>query len=240
MSTPKDEIAITRESIMDGSMRRWLTTADPTLKVATDEEHTAAIAAMLKARPDAPGDVWVFAYGSLIWNPTIHTLERRCADLRGYHRRFCLWTHLGRGTPDCPGLMLALEGGGSCRGIAYRIAEAEAEHELMLLWRREMVTGAYRARWVKAVTPEGPVAAIAFTMNAKHHRYAGRLPEAEVSAVIARAEGALGACSKYLFSTVEHLRELGIRDHGMERLARRVEALRRPSSDLDAAPCPET
>lgn len=239
MSTAKGKIQLTRESIMDGSMRRWLATADPSVKLATDEEHAVAIAEMLKARPDASGDVWVFAYGSLIWNPTIHSLERHCADLRGYHRRFCLWTHLGRGTPDCPGLMLALERGGSCRGVVYRIAEAQAEHELMILWRREMVTGAYRPRWIKAVTPEGPVAAIAFTMNAKHQRYAGRLPEAQVAAVIARAEGALGPCHKYLFSTVEHLRELGIRDHGMERLARQVEALRRPASDLDAPPCPE-
>jgi cation transport protein ChaC len=89
------------------------------------------------------------------------------------------------------------------------------------------------------VTLEGPVAAIAFTMNAKHPRYAGRLPEAQVAAVIARAEGALGSCSKYLLSTVEHLRELGIRDHGMERLARQVEMLRQPRSDLDGPPCPE-
>ena len=239
MTTRKRQIELTRESIMDGSVRRWLTAADPSLKVATDEEHAASISAMLKARPDAPGDVWIFAYGSLIWNPTIHTLERRRAELRGYHRRFCLWTHLGRGTPDCPGLMLAIERGGSCRGIAYRIAKAQAEAELMLLWRREMVTGAYQARWVKTVTPEGPVAAIAFTMNAKHERYAGRLPDAQVAAIIARAEGPLGSCSKYLFSTVEHLHKLGIRDRGMERLAREVEVLRPPPSDLDGPPCPE-
>jgi cation transport protein ChaC len=240
VTTHKGKIELTRESILDGSVRRWFANADPTMKVKTDEEHAGSIAAMLKTRPDARGDVWVFAYGSLIWNPTFHWVERQCADLRGYHRRFCLWTHLGRGTPDCPGLMLALERGGSCRGVAYRIAEAELEHELMLLWRREMVTDAYRARWVKAVTPEGPVAAIAFVMNAKHHRYAGRLPEAEVAAVIARAEGALGPCHKYLFSTVDHLRQLGIRDHGMERLTRQVEALRRLPTDLDGPPCPET
>jgi len=236
MSSRKREIELTRESIMDGSVRSWLTRADPSLKIATDEEHRASIAAMLEARPDAPGDVWVFAYGSLIWNPTIHTVERRRAELRGYHRRFCLWTHLGRGTPDYPGLMLALERGGCCRGVVYRIAEAETEHELLLLWRREMLSGAYRARWVKTVTPEGPVSAITFTMNAKHHRYAGRLPEHQVAAVIARAEGVLGPCSKYLFSTVEHLRKLGIRDHGMERLAREVEGLRRLPGDRDGRP----
>lgn len=239
MSTHKGKIELTRESIMDGSVRRWFAQADPTMQVKTDEEHADSIAAMLKARPGPAGDVWVFAYGSLIWNPTFHWAERQCADLRGYHRRFCLWTHLGRGTPDCPGLMLALEPGGSCRGVVYRIADSQRDHELMLLWRREMVTDAYRARWVKAVTPAGPVAAIAFTMNAKHHRYAGRLPDADVAAVIARAEGALGPCHSYLFSTVEHLQELGIRDRGMERLAKQVKALRQPPRDLDGPPCPD-
>lgn len=236
MSAPKREIELTRESIADGSMRRWLTSADPTLKVWSDQEHAASIAKMLAERPDAAGDVWVFAYGSLIWNPTIHSLERCRGEVRGYHRRFCLWTHLGRGTVDCPGLMLALERGGSCRGVVYRIAEALAPDELLILWKREMVTGAYQPRWVKAATPNGPVAAIAFTMNARHERYAGRLPEAHVASVIARAEGALGPCCHYLFSTVQHLRELGIRDHQLERIARQVEVLQQADKGPPSAP----
>jgi glutathione-specific gamma-glutamylcyclotransferase len=225
MSTSKRQIELTRESISDGTMRRWLASADPSLKISTDEEHAASIAKMLAERPDGAGDVWIFAYGSLIWNPTIHSVERCKAEVRGYHRRFSLWTHLGRGTVDCPGLMLALERGGTCRGVAYRIVEAQAAQELMILWQREMVTGAYQPRWVKGATPQGPIAAIAFTLNTRHDRYAGRLSDDHVAAVIARAKGALGPCCHYLFSTVQHLRELGIRDHHLERLAHQVQEL---------------
>jgi len=221
----RHEIKLTRESLADGSLRNWLAASNPELKVWSDEQMQASIADMLANRPDGAGDVWIFAYGSLIWNPIIRTVEHRIADVRGFHRRFCLWTHLGRGTAECPGLMLALERGGSCRGLVYRIAEAEMPEELMLLWRREMVTGAYCPRWVKAATPVGPVYAIAFAINAAHHRYAGRLPDAQIAATIARAEGPLGRCCHYLFSTVEHLHQLGIRDRHLEHLARQVEGL---------------
>jgi len=225
MSDGEGEIKLTRESLADGSLHRWLAATNPDLKIWSDEELQASIDATLAKRPAGNGDVWVFAYGSLIWNPSIHTVERRTADVRGFHRRFCLWTHLGRGTLECPGLMLALERGGSCRGVVYRIAEAQVQEELTLLWRREMVTGAYRPRWVNTATPEGPARAIAFTMNGQHHRYAGRLPESQVAAVLARAEGPLGRCCSYLFSTVQHLHDLGIRDRHLERLAGLVEAL---------------
>jgi len=219
---------LTRESIIDGSMQQWVVHSDPTIKLRTEDEHRRSIAEILAARPDAGGDVWVFAYGSLIWNPTIDSVERRPAELRGYHRRFCLWTHLGRGTIDCPGLMLALERGGSCHGIVYRIAAEVADQELMILWRREMLTGAYRPRWVKTRSANNEsIHAIAFTMNTAHERYAGRLSEAEVAAVIARATGVLGPCCSYLFSTVDHLRQMGLRDRHLECLAREVEALHR-------------
>jgi len=226
MTEPKREIELTRENILNGTMRRWIATADPSLKIRTEEEHKASIAATLAKRPDGAGDVWLFAYGSLIWNPTIHTVERRRAEVWGHHRRFCLWTHLGRGTADSPGLTLGLERGGSCSGVVYRIAAAESEHELLLLWHREMLTGAYEPRWIKASTPEGAVRAVTFAMNTAHPRYAGKLPDERVAAVIARAEGALGPCCHYLFSTVQHLQDLGIRDRHLERIAHRVEELR--------------
>lgn len=220
------EIQLTRESIADGTIRRWIAKSLPNLALWSDGQHRASIAATLAERADPGGDVWVFAYGSLIWNPTIHAVERRSAELRGYHRRFCLWTSLGRGTAERPGLTLGLDRGGSCRGVAYRIAAAEAEQELLILWQREMVTGAYRPRWVKLGTPEGQIAAVTFAINREHARYAGRLPEAQVAAVIARAAGALGPCCNYLFSTVEHLREIGLADRRLERLAAQVRALR--------------
>ena len=226
MSLPKDKIELTRESLCDGSLHRWIATADPKMRLRSDTEHLNSIRQMLAARQDGGGDVWIFAYGSLIWNPTIETEERRRAEVKGFHRRFCLWTHLGRGTADCPGLTLALEPGGSCCGVAYRIAEAKAEHELLILWRREMLTGAYQPRWVKAVTKSGPVCAVTFVVNASHERYAGRLAEARVAEAIAHAHGALGHCYSYLFSTVRHLRELGIRDRYLEAIAGRVDELR--------------
>ena len=226
----KPTVALTRESILDGSMHRWIALADPTIKLMGEEEHRASIARILATHP-APGiGVWVFAYGSLIWNPTIETVERKAASLRGYHRRFCLWTHLGRGSQEAPGLMLALERGGSCSGIAYRLAPEHVERELTILWRREMLSNAYHPRWLRLQGSQGPFPAIAFVMNTTHHRYAGRLSEAEVAAVIARAEGVLGPCCNYLFSTVQHLNEAGLRDRRLERIANEVRRLRQAAA----------
>jgi cation transport protein ChaC len=225
---------LTREAILSGAIRRRIAAADPSLRLRTDEENRASIAAMLAARPDGGGDVWLFAYGSLIWNPTVHFLERRVATVRGWHRRFCLWTHMGRGTEACPGLTLALERGGMCRGVAFRIAAAEAEAELEVVWRREMVTGAYRARWVRMITAEGTGWAIAFVINRGHERYAGLLPESRVAETIAAARGPLGACATYLFNTVAHLEALGVHDRRLARL--RQDVLRLQQKAVGTAP----
>jgi cation transport protein ChaC len=220
--TPLPSFELTREAILDGAIRRRVAAADPSLRLVSDEENRASIAAMLAARPDGGGDLWLFAYGSLIWNPTIHFVERRVATVRGWHRRFCLWTRLGRGTEACPGLTLALERGGLCRGVAFRIAADAAETELEVVWRREMLTGAYRARWVRMTTAEGPGWAIAFVINRGHEHYAGLLPESRVVETIAAARGPLGACATYLFNTVAHLEALGVHDHRLVRLRRDV------------------
>ena len=97
---------LTREQVQSGVMRDMLRAADPSIHVWTDDEHRASVAATLASRPDGGGDVWLFAYGSLIWNPMIHFSEKRIATVHGYHRRFCLWTHLGRGSVETPGLIL--------------------------------------------------------------------------------------------------------------------------------------
>ena len=153
----------------------------------------------------------------------IHFYEKRNATIHGYHRRFCLWTHLGRGSVEAPGLILGLDRGGACRGLAYRIAAAQAQAELELLWRREMVTGSYCPRWVRMVARAGGRGwAIAFIINRRHPRYAGLVPEARIVASIARARGALGPCAAYLFDTADHLRDLGIRDERLLRLRDRV------------------
>jgi cation transport protein ChaC len=210
---------LTREQVQSGVMRDMLRAADPSIHVWTDDEHRASVKATLNARPDAGGDVWLFAYGSLIWNPMIHFTDKRIATVHGYHRRFCLWTHLGRGSVETPGLILGLDHGGACRGLAYRISQAEAEAELLLLWQREMITGAYCPRWVPIVTKEGGRGwAIAFLINRSHARYAGVVSEDRMVAAISCAKGPLGPCAAYLFDTASHLDALGIRDARLLRL----------------------
>lgn len=214
-------MAITRETLIDGSFQAMIARVDPTLPLLSDTERCASIAALYGARVGV-ADCWVFGYGSLIWNPTFRFVERRVAVLRGWHRSFCLWTPLGRGTPDRPGLMLGLDRGGSCHGVAFRIAAAEAPLELDLLWRREMLSGSYCPRLVKAATAQGQIETLAFTINRGHARYAGKLPEEAVAGVVATARGVLGPCVEYLVNTVDHLRALGIRDRALERLRTRI------------------
>lgn len=217
MSRPLPPFELTREAILGDSIRALVQAAEPELKLLTPEEHRASIAEVLARRRDS-GDVWLFAYGSLIWNPLIHFVEKRVGTVRGHHRCFCLWSRTGRGTAAKPGLTLGLERGGSCRGVVYRIEEAQAQHELEVVWRREMLTGAYRPRWLRVDSEGKPLHAIAFTINRGHSRYAGRLPEERIIACIAEAHGPLGRCATYLFNTVAHLEELGIGDQRLRRL----------------------
>ena len=224
MSRSNPPLQLTREAILGDGIRALLKQMDPELTLLSPEEHRASLARLFEERPE-PGDVWLFAYGSLMWNPLIHFVEKRVGVVRGYHRYFCLWSRTGRGTVAKPGLTLALERGGCCRGVVYRIAQAQAAEELEVIWRREMLTGAYAPRWLKVETAAGPLNAIGFLVNRAHTRYAGRLPEEKIIAAIAEAHGPLGACATYLFNTVAHLEELGIRDRQLTRLRDRVAAL---------------
>jgi len=216
-------IIVSREALRDGSLltaaRRLM---PPGTKLLSDTEIEADLDATL-ARHPAGEDVWLFGYGSLMWNPAIEFAEQCGGILHGWHRRFCLWLHGGRGSPDNPGLMLALERGGRCAGMLFRIPAADARDELLLAWRRELFTGAYHSRWVTARTDDGPVRAVTFVANRTHLRYAGRLEEASVAASLASAAGSLGSCAAYLSSTLEALHAIGLRDRGLERLQRMVD-----------------
>ncbi len=224
--TPDDVIPLTRENLRSGRIREWVAKYDGTFTPLTDDALRASIASMFPpdGRPD--GSVWLFGYGSLIWNPAIDYAEKRPATVHGLHRRFCLQTFLGRGSRERPGLVLGLDRGGSCRGVVFRIAPEHVDSELDIVWRREMITHSYRPRWMTAVTPQGPVRAIGFVINSQHERYTGLLPEETVAETIAHASGFLGPCCDYLFNTVEHLDDLGMPDAGLARLARRVRAIR--------------
>jgi cation transport protein ChaC len=160
-----------------------------------------------------------------MWNPAIEFAERRAGEVRGWHRRFCLWLHGGRGTPEHPGLMLALDRGGSCAGMLFRIPAAAARDELLLAWRRELFTDVYKSRWVTARTKDGTVQAVTFVANRAHLRYAGRLEEPAVAARLATAAGALGSCSEYLTATLHALQSMGLRDRSLERLQRLASSL---------------
>jgi cation transport protein ChaC len=217
---------LTRESILDGSHHARMRSAyGPNDRLMTDAERAAHIAGIL-ARAPRPRSVWVFGYGSLMWNPAFHFAEERTARIHGFHRQFCLWARAGRGSPERPGLMLSLESGGSCSGVAYRIARDAVKTELDILWRREMRSMSYRPLWVTAHTKKGAVPAIVFAVNRSHERYVPGLDAKAVVRYLANGSGLTGTCCEYLFDTVDHLRRLGIRDERMENLAWDVRALR--------------
>lgn len=219
-----DTHVISREFLQTGGIAALIANAAPTQRVLTDAERTASLVATLAVRP--PGEAWLFGYGSLIWNPTIHSLERRVARISGWHRAFCLSVRVGRGSLDNPGLVLGLDAGGECTGVAYRIADELLYEELELLWRREMVSGSYVPRWVEVHDEDGRHfgSALAFTIDRSCEQYAGHLSEQEVVQRLATATGALGSAADYLFRTCAGLRACGLADADMEHLAAQVVA----------------
>jgi cation transport protein ChaC len=191
----------------------------PGLRPATEADFAATVGEMLATRP--PGPFWLFGYGSLIWRPETAFVESRQAVVRGWHRRFCLgWDYRFRGSRDAPGLMMALDRGGQCRGMLYRLPEDSLTAELDRLVRREvsMVPSAFPWRWVEAISTEGPMKALTFAMNRRSGRYIAHLSENELAEVLATAVGHRGTMAEYLFSTVQKLEELGIHDRNLWRL----------------------
>lgn len=226
----REGFVITRERLRNGAhLAAIRARATPDFPVRTDEEIDASLDEALASW--APGqDAWVFGYGSLMWNPAFQFAERRMGTIRGWHRRFCLTLTRGRGSPDCPGLMLALDRGGVCRGVAFRIEAAAVRDELLLVWRREMLSGAYLARWVDVATEEGPVRAVTFVVNARHKRYAGKLSEAATADCILNAGGELGTCLDYFERTVRILKTLQVDDRALDRIDREIERRRESSA----------
>ncbi|MGQ9369919.1 gamma-glutamylcyclotransferase [Azospirillum sp. ST 5-10] len=162
----------------------------------------------------APGrDLWVFGYGSLMWNPGFPYEEQKLAVLRGYHRRFCLASHRYRGTPERPGLVLGLDRGGCCRGMAFRVAAERVPAVLDYLWDREMFTRAYQPKLLPVrLGCGGTATACTFVVDRGHQQYRGGLAVETAAAIIAGSAGERGANIDYLANTVEHLERLGIHD----------------------------
>jgi cation transport protein ChaC len=171
----------------------------------------------------AAEDLWVFGYGSLMWRPGFPYRERRHALLRGYHRALCVLSHVHRGTPEQPGLVLGLDRGGSCHGVAFRVGAEDAQETIAYLRAREQVTGVYLERRVPVqLAGDGTVDALVYVVDRGHAQYAGRMPEPELLRLVQQGRGISGANPEYVRSTHEHLTEMGVID---PLLARIVQAL---------------
>ena len=170
-------------------------------------------------------ELWVFGYGSLIWRPGFPFLESRKASLIGAHRALCVYSWVHRGTPDHPGLVLGLDRGGMCRGLAFRVAASEREGVVAYLREREQVTSVYLERLREIRFPEGGGArALTYVVDRRHGQYAGKLDADTQLRIVADASGRSGANRDYVINTAEHLAELGMPDHHLARLAERLRA----------------
>jgi glutathione-specific gamma-glutamylcyclotransferase len=179
-------------------------------------------------------DFWVFGYGSLMWRPGFDFIERTQAFVHGYHRSLCVFSHVHRGTPESPGLVLGLDYGGSCHGVAFKIAAAARAETLAYLRARELVTSVYVERMVGLRLPcGGTTRALTFVVDRAHEQYAGRLPIEEMARLVARGVGASGANPDYVRNTYEHLRQLEVHDSALAEIVRRLKA------STDAEPPPE-
>lgn len=234
MQSEKRQMRLTRELV--GRVAPFTGLKRPLAKgfrVASDADYEAIVSKTLE-QEGCPKEVWIFAYGSLIWKPCFEHVEKQIALLEGWSRSFCLgWDRRFRGSPDRPGLMMALDRGGACTGVAYRLPPNAIAENLDLLFRREMphrVDGHHPlpAKWIDATTSDGPVRCLTFVINRESAAYVSQLPAAEIADALSRSAGELGTMAEYLQSTVEHLEELGIHDEHLwmmqEMVAERIEA----------------
>jgi cation transport protein ChaC len=211
-------VRITREGLLDDAFIAQVYAQLPAgVRRRSAQELEASLDALL-AQHEPGADVHVFGYGSLMWNPALDHAGVRPAKVQGWHRSFCLRSIVGRGSEQQPGLMLALDRGGACHGMLIEIEGRKARDELRVLWRREMMTDVYQARWVNARAGGATVRAITFAVNRSHPRYVKDLALAEMARMINTGAGSLGTCREYFDAALEQLAALGIRDAGMERL----------------------
>tara|TARA_B100001093_G_scaffold456121_1_gene466856 strand:- start:1586 stop:2275 length:690 start_codon:yes stop_codon:yes gene_type:complete len=208
-------IKLTKDNISKGHLGDKIKSISGSDKVLTTEE---LLQARRKIIPDKGigEDIYIFAYGSLLWNPTVDYEDEFLAKVYGFHRSFCMKTNLGRGSFKNPGLMLGLDKGGSCRGSAFKLRNSEAIKNIDILFRREMVTGAYKPKLLKTILVNGrKVLSLAFTVDKKHKNYFQDKEIQTKAKMISNAYGFLGSCEEYFQNTLESLSELNIVDSEM-------------------------
>ena len=170
------------------------------------------------------GDIWVFGYGSLIWRPNFPHKDAQAALLRGYHRAPCIYSTNYRGTCEQPGLVLGLDRGGACRGLAFHVADRDADAVIDYLYAREMINRVYRPRWTPVALQTGSVTALIFVADREHEQYAGKLSDEDALKLILQGCGKQGRCIDYFRNTLAHLDSLGIHDRTLTRIVGLVES----------------
>jgi glutathione-specific gamma-glutamylcyclotransferase len=221
---PPAETRVLTPELVAHTLRRVADTGpSPGMVPCTEADWEAAAQAILKSRPDER-EFWVFAYGSLLWNPVLRPVEERAGTVRGWHRSFRMYVSNWRGTVDQPGLMMGLDRGGQCKGLAFRLPENDLQPQLLMLLRRELPIkpvgkpSTYLPRWVCVRTGNEDFKALAFVINPLGASYAGRLALEEAAAILSDACGHGGSCAEYLYNTIAHLELLGIQDRGLAKL----------------------
>jgi cation transport protein ChaC len=167
---------------------------------------------------------WVFGYGSLMWRPGFAHLGSEPAIIFGYHRRLCVYSHVHRGTPEAPGLVLGLDRGGSCHGLAFRVGADRWDDTLTYLRAREQVTSVYveKRKSVRLLQSGRVVSAITYVVDRLHCQYAGLLSDEQIDQHVLHGSGVSGLCVAYVMNTVAHLRQMKIHDAALERAASRL------------------
>ena len=216
-------VEISRQTLSEGILQKLASErSGQPVELLTEEELLESRRCFIKDS-HSNKNIWVFGYGSLIWNPSFNFDLRKQAHLFGYHRRFCLRTTITRGSPEKPGLVLGLDRGGSAKGILFRIPALIAARECDVIWKREMLSGAYLPSWVKVKTHNGkPIKALTFIIKRNHASYAAPMPDEDSVKIIAEARGIIGSNSEYLFNTEKALKAEDIKDNKLKKISAMV------------------
>lgn len=182
----------------------------------TDEQRESNRQETLRGRLN--DDLWVIGCGSLTWDPSFLFNEVRFATVTGFRRRFCLYSILGRGSREKPGLMVAFDPGDQAQSAAFRIARDDIDNETKIIWRREMLVGVYQPRFVSVRTAQGEIEALAFVANPKSPVYRPRVDADEAANLVANGEGFYGTCFEYVENLARQLSVFGINDPGVTSL----------------------
>ena len=204
------------------STYKWGTGVEAdTIRKLNSKELSVSVKQILEGMNLVDG-VWIFGYGSLMWNPDFNIVEKRTGYLKGFYRSLCLKSIVYRGSHDYHGLVFGLDIGYSCQGMVYKIAEENIQSEMQKIWEREMFAGTYIPTWVNVKTKQGSVSAVTFVINHKHEHYIPNLKLEEIAERVVRAEGTCGSCHDYVRNTVKSLHHQGLRDASLEKLIKLI------------------